>query len=142
MQLSTKVRYGIRAMLEIALGEEGKPVMASYIAEKQFLSRKYLENLLNMLRVNGLVKSIRGSKGGYMLSRKPENITLEEILIALDGPLAITPCVGAPETCEYSKTCVTHELWKDITDLISDYLKNKTLKDLVDSHLEKTSENK
>ena len=134
MQLSTKVRYGIRAMLEIALQYDGKPVMASSIAEKQFLSRKYLENLLNMLRVNGLVKSIRGSKGGYLLSKEPENITLEEIVIALDGPLALTPCVEAPEFCEFSKDCVTHELWVDMTDLISDFLKNKSLKTLIDSY--------
>jgi len=134
MQLSTKVRYGIRAMLEIALQYDGKPVMASSIAEKQFLSRKYLENLLNMLRVNGLVKSIRGSKGGYLLSKEPENITLEEIVIALDGPLALTPCVEAPEFCEFSRDCVTHELWVDMTDLISDFLKNKSLKTLIDSY--------
>ncbi len=134
MQLSTKVRYGIRAMLEIALQYNGKPVMASYIAEKQVLSRKYLENLLNMLRVNGLVKSIRGSKGGYILSKEPEKITLEEIVIALDGPLAITPCVEASEYCEFSKNCVTHELWIDMTNLISDYLRGKNLQTLIDSY--------
>jgi len=137
MQLSTKVRYGIRAMLEIALQYEGKPVMASYIAEKQALSRKYLENLLNMLRVNGLIKSIRGSKGGYILARKPKDITLEEIVIALDGPLAITPCVESPEFCDFSKLCVTHELWVDMTNLISDYLQNKNLETLIISYKKK-----
>jgi Rrf2 family protein len=137
MQLSTKVRYGIRAMLEIALQYDGTPVMASSIAEKQALSRKYLENLLNMLRVNGLVKSVRGSKGGYILSKDPKDITLEEIVIALDGPLAITPCVEAPKSCEFSDSCVTYDLWVDMTDLISNYLKGKSLKTLIDNYNQK-----
>jgi Rrf2 family iron-sulfur cluster assembly transcriptional regulator len=69
-----------------------------------------------------------------VLSRKPDDITLEEIVIALDGPLAITPCVEAPEFCEFSKHCVTHELWVDMTNLISDYLRGKSLKTLVDNY--------
>jgi len=137
LQLSTKVRYGLRAILQIALQKEDTPVMTSLIAEEQMLSKKYLENLLNKLRIAGLIRSVRGSKGGYFLVKEPENITLEDIVIALDGPIALTQCVASNDSCEFTKDCAAHDLWSDMTDLFSDFLKTQTLKDLIYKHNKK-----
>ena len=137
MQLSTKVRYGLRAILQIALQKDEKPVMTSLIAEEQMLSKKYLENLLNKLRVSGLIRSVRGSKGGYFLVKEPQETTLEEIVVALDGPIALTQCVASEASCEFTESCVAHDLWSDMTDLFSDFLKAQTLKDLIDKQNKK-----
>ena len=137
MQISTKVRYGMRAMLEIALQDEGKPVVTALIAKNQNLSKKYLEALLTVLKTTNFIRSIRGSKGGYVLTRRPKDISLEDIFIALEGPIEITHCANPYAVCTGLEGCVTRDLWIDMSKLLSDYLKSKTLQDLVDSHIYK-----
>ena len=139
MQISTKVRYGMRAMLEIALQDEGKPVVTALIAKNQNLSKKYLEALLTVLKTTNFIRSIRGSKGGYVLTRSPEAITLEDIFIALEGPIEITHCANPNSTCIGLDGCVTRDLWIDMSELLSNYLKSKTLADLVNSYHKKNS---
>ena len=134
MQISTKVRYGMRAILEIALETSGKPVITATIAKNQNISKKYLEALLTILRTTDFIRSIRGSKGGYVLTRDPKNITLEDIFIALEGPIEITHCANPKPTCEGYELCATRDLWVEMSQLLSEYLRNKTLQYLVDSY--------
>jgi Rrf2 family protein len=134
MQISTKVRYGMRAMLEIALQTDGKPVITATIAKNQNISKKYLEALLTILRTTDFIRSIRGSKGGYVLTREPKDITLEDIFIALEGPIEITHCANSKLACEGYELCVTRDLWVEMSQLLSEYLRDKTLQYLVDLH--------
>ena len=130
MKLSTRGRYGLRFMIELALNSENKPILLKKISENQGISLKYLEQIAILLRNAGLIKSFRGQKGGYVLARPPENITITEILKALEGEIAIVDCVKFPKTCERFENCPTVNLWKTINDKIVDYLNSTTLKDL------------
>lgn len=133
MNISTKIRYGLRAMIEIANAGDKKPVVASFIAENQKLSKKYLEHLLNMLKIAGFIKSVRGSKGGYVLCVPPEKITLHSIFVALEGPIELVNCVNPEnnECCEKG-CCLTHKFWMNMTKETIKYLSERTLKDIMD----------
>lgn len=133
MKLSTKGRYGLRAMLEMALNEEHGPMATRTIAEHQGLSERYLEQLLIPLKQAGLVKSVRGSQGGYILGRKPKNITVGDIIRVLEGPIAPVDCVSEvnPDECDRSDYCVTRGIWSQVRDAISDVLDSYSLEDLV-----------
>lgn len=133
MRLSTKGRYGLRAMLEIALNEQQEPIAIRTIAERQDISDRYLEQLLIQLKKAGLVKSIRGSQGGYILGRKSRDITVGEIIRALEGPIAPVECISElnPEECDRSGFCVTRGIWTRLRDAISEVLDSYTLWDLV-----------
>lgn len=133
MKLSTKGRYGLRAMLEMALNEENGPMTTRTIAEHQELSERYLEQLLIPLKQAGLVKSIRGSQGGYVLGRKPENITVGDIIRVLEGPIAPVDCVSEinPDECDRSGFCVTRGIWTKVRDAITEVLDSYSLQDLV-----------
>jgi Rrf2 family protein len=133
MRLSTKGRYGLRAMLEIALNEQQEPMAIRTIAERQDISERYLEQLLLQLKKAGLVKSIRGSQGGYILGRKSQDITVGEIIRVLEGPIAPVECISElnPEECDRSSFCVTRGIWTRLRTAISDVLDSYTLWDLV-----------
>mgnify|MGYP006311049865 CR=1 FL=1 len=130
MKISTKGRYGARASLELALRFGSGPTMVREIAEKQDISERYLEQILNTLRTSELVKSTRGAKGGYELARAPETITVAEIVRALEGPFDIVPCAYE---CNNGKRdeCVTCTVWAEVKDAIEGVLTNITLADLV-----------
>jgi Rrf2 family transcriptional regulator, cysteine metabolism repressor len=130
MKLSTKVRYGVRAMVDLAINQEERPVLVKAIAERQSLSKKYLESLLASLKTAGLLRSVRGAKGGYLLARPPEEITLEMVTNALDGPIALTDCIDAPDTCGRARDCATRELWRDLTEALREKLREITLAEL------------
>ncbi len=130
MKLSTKVRYGTRAMVDLAMHQGERPVLVKAIAERQSLSKKYLESLLAALKTAGLLRSVRGAKGGYLLARTPDEITLEMVTNALDGPLALTDCIDTPSVCGQARDCVTRELWRDLTDALRAKLREITLADL------------
>ena len=130
MRLSTKVRYGVRAMIDLANHRDSEPVLVKAISERQGISKKYLESLLAALKAAGLVRSVRGAKGGYKLARPPERITLEEITVALDGPPVLVDCVEDPDTCERSQWCVAKDLWSEITEMLIQKLRSTTLADL------------
>ena len=133
MNISTRGRYGLRALLEIAVQPQQMPVTIRDISEKQQMSVTYLEQILHRLKKAGLVRSIRGARGGYVLARKGEKITVSQIISALDGPISISHC-DLPEMREKScigpSACVSRVLWKKLEDLIEGVLSSVTLDDL------------
>ncbi|HOQ09423.1 MAG TPA: Rrf2 family transcriptional regulator [Syntrophomonadaceae bacterium] len=133
MRFSTKGRYGLRAMIEIASRQHEGPVPTHVIAEHQDLSERYLEQLLTPLKQAGLVKSIRGAQGGYILGRDAADITAGDIIRVLEGPIAPVDCISEkyPQDCERSNRCPTREIWQRIRDSISEILDSYTLQDLV-----------
>jgi len=137
MKISTKVRYAMRAMVELASHEGDSPVLISSIAENQNLSKKYLETLLVSLKSSGLVRSVRGKQGGYALAKPAEDITAEDIYRAVEGDLMLVDCLGDHDSCERTLTCPAMELWEEINDAVRDILKNKTLKQLAERAAEK-----
>ncbi len=137
MRLSTRGRYGTRAMLDVALhGAEG-PVRVKDIAKRQEVSKKYLEHLISRLETAGLLTSIRGASGGMTLARPASEIKLSEILQALEGPIDLVECVDNPEWCPRSASCATRDIWMQIGRLTSDFLESKTLEDLCRQQREK-----
>jgi Rrf2 family protein len=119
----------MRAMVDLALRHGEGSVLLKDVAARQAVSLKYLEQLVTPLRAAGLVRGVRGARGGYMLAREPENITLSEIIVALEGPPAPVDCVGGKEDCPFRSHCVTHELWDEIYHAINKILQNRTLKE-------------
>ncbi len=139
MKLSTKVRYGLRALIDLTLNYENGLVDAQEIATRQQLSKKYLENLLASLKLAGIVKSERGSKGGYALSRDPREITVEDVILALDGPITITDCLSEKSRCVLSAQCATLDVWQEMADAIISIARRTTLQTLADKTKNKKS---
>lgn len=121
MKLSTKGRYGLRALIDLALYSETEPVSINTIAERQGLSERYLEQLMALLKKNGIVKSIRGASGGYSLAKPASEISVGDILRALEGNLEPVDCGGLnpEEGCSASGTCVTKYVWQRINESIT-----------------------
>ncbi|HEB75942.1 MAG TPA: RrF2 family transcriptional regulator [Nitrospirae bacterium] len=131
LRLSTKGQYGVRAMFEIARGYPDEPVNIRVISERQDVSQHYLEQILNRLRRSGLIRSVKGPGGGYLLTSRPEEISISEILRELEGPVAITSCLDPAEGCVRVDSCVTHLLWKALGRQIEEFLNTITLRDLL-----------
>ncbi len=131
LRLSTKCQYGVRAMFEIAKGYNSGPVTIKEISEKQDVSVAYLEQILNQLRKAGIIKSVKGPGGGYILDKEPGSISIGAILRELEGPVAITSCLDPKEGCIRVEGCVTHLLWKSLGEKIEAFLDNMTLQDLI-----------
>jgi Rrf2 family transcriptional regulator, iron-sulfur cluster assembly transcription factor len=131
MKLSTRSRYGTRLMLDMAEHYDEGPIQLGVIAKRQGIPPKYLEQIIIPLKKANYVKSLRGYKGGHMLARRPEEITVGEIVALMEGGLKLTVCTEAPEICERSETCVTRLLWKQATDAMTEKLDAVTLADLV-----------
>ncbi|SDK53878.1 RrF2 family transcriptional regulator [Natronincola ferrireducens] len=136
MKLSTKGRYGLKAMFELALYYGDGPIALKNIAEKQEISDHYLEQLVATLRKAGLVKSVRGAQGGYMLASDPKDITVGDIIRTLEGPLAPSECVMEedPKACERSKHCVTKMVWEKIRDNFNNVIDSITLEDMLQDY--------
>ncbi|MCI8549675.1 MAG: Rrf2 family transcriptional regulator [Lachnospiraceae bacterium] len=134
MKLSTKGRYGLRAMVDVAVAGEEAPVPIQAIAKRQDLSEKYLEQLLGMLKKAGLVKSIRGNQGGYQIEGDTAKISVGDILRALEGDLLPVECAGFGEesSCKTAKFCATKYVWKKINESLEDTVNHITLKELVE----------
>lgn len=134
MKLSTKGRYGLKAMFELAQQYDKELVSLNIIAERQKLSVNYLEQLIAPLRKKGLVISGRGAQGGYRLARKPSEITVKEILETLEGPLAPTSCVieGEDENCWKADYCVTRIIWERMREAIDQVVSSTTLADMIE----------
>ena len=130
MKLSTKSRYSLRAMLYLALNQRTGVVMAREIAECQNLPETYLEQLMLALRKAGLVSAIRGAHGGYMLARKPEAITLAQIVVALEGSLSIADCCDVPNCCVNPATCALKDVFDEINGTLYTAFNSLTLADL------------
>lgn len=137
MKLSTRGRYGLKAMFDLSLHYGDGPVSLTSIAERQAISVNYLEQLISPLRKSGLVKSVRGAQGGYMLAKPPEEITVGIILTTLEGPLAPTDCVvtdDSEELCDHSNYCVTKVIYEKIYESISSVVNSITLQHMVDDY--------
>ncbi|SDC64820.1 MULTISPECIES: RrF2 family transcriptional regulator [unclassified Candidatus Frackibacter] len=132
MKLSTKGRYGVRAMFDLALhyGEGTTPLRS--IAERQNISEHYLEQLIAVLRKSGLVNSVRGAHGGYLLAKEPPEITIGDIIRALEGPIAPSDCVAedVEKDCENIEECITRLIWKQLQESINEVLDSISLEDL------------
>ncbi|MBU3955237.1 Rrf2 family transcriptional regulator [bacterium] len=138
MKLSTKGRYGARAMLDLAIHNDEQPILLKDVAKRQDISIRYLENIMTALVAADLVRSTRGRHGGFALSRSPSGIRLSEIIYVLEGGLFLTECVKNKKYCKRSDVCVTNDIWKNVQDKMMEVLKSITLKDMVDMHLKKT----
>jgi Rrf2 family protein len=137
MKISTKTRYGTRAMAELAYNYGDAPLCAKEIAKRQRISLKYLEQLIATLRASGLIKSTRGAHGGYSLAKPPDEINLREIFQVLEGSVAPVDCVDDPESCPRNRECVTRDVWLQMRDAMAKVLDSTTLQDLVERKQEK-----
>lgn len=131
MKISTKTRYGLRAMIQLAKNYDEPLMSISQIAKDQNISQKYLENILLLLKKAKLLKSIRGSKGGYKLALPPNEITSDQIILALEDIPLIIECAESPNSCNKSDFCESHVLWKNINNSILNILKNTKLSDMI-----------
>lgn len=141
MKISTKGRYALRLMLDLAMNEEGHVVRIKDIAARQDISDKYLEQIISILNKAGYVRSTRGPQGGYTLKKKPEDYTVGMILRLTEGSLAPVACVEEDAVvCEREEACATVELWKRLNQAISDVVDHMTLADLVEIQKAKQQE--
>jgi Rrf2 family cysteine metabolism transcriptional repressor len=131
MKVNTKVRYGLRAILQIASEYGGEPVPISAIAENQEISGKYLEQVVGALRRANLIVSRKGVHGGYTLGRPPADITLWDVISALDSHTAPVDCVAEPQTCDRSGDCLTRSIWTLLDARLKEFWNGFTLADLV-----------
>ncbi len=133
IRLSTKGRYGTRLMLNLARhhGNGSDAVILKRISEDERISIRYLEQIIIPLKINRLVKSIRGAGGGYTLARKPEDIKLSEILHALEGSCCLVECIEDGSVCAFIESCPTFDIWKGASDLLKGYFEGISLRDIV-----------
>ena len=142
MKLSTRTRYGVRAILELAASQSTKPLRIKTIAHRQDISVKYLEQLMAVLKSAGFVRSIRGSKGGYILAKAANQIKLGDVFNALEGPSAIPlECLENKNYCARAADCVTRQVWAEVQQAIMNVLQSMTLQDLVDRAKDKRTLN-
>ncbi|MGQ0664857.1 MAG: Rrf2 family transcriptional regulator [Pseudomonadota bacterium] len=141
MRLSTKGRFVVMAMADLAAHGKGRPVALSDIAERQEISLSYLEQLFAKLRRGGLVKSVRGPGGGYLLAHDTAATRISDIILAVDEPMRVTRCSpGAPAGCRANeRRCMTHDLWEELGNQIHQYLNSVTLADVCNHRILGTS---
>jgi len=137
MKLSTKGRYGTRALLELALHQGKGPVPLKDIAQSQQIPLQYLEHLIAPLVAGGIIRSTRGARGGVWLARSPEEIKLSEVMGLLEGSIALVECVNDPKYCSRSDFCVTKDIWGELKEAMDGVLESTTLQDLVERHKKK-----
>jgi Rrf2 family transcriptional regulator, cysteine metabolism repressor len=139
MKISTKGRYGTRALLDLALHNDSGPVALKDIAKRQQFSLPYLEHLVAPLIAGGMVRSIKGPKGGIALAKSPNKIKLSDIIQLLEGSTAPAECVDNPNICSRSEFCVTRDVWEEVKKAMNGVLEATTLQTLVDRQSKKTS---
>ena len=130
MRLTTKGRFAVTAMIDVAMHGAGGPVTLSAVSERQKISLSYLEQLFGKLRRHGLVDSVRGPGGGYNLARPAESVSVADVILAVDEPIDATQCAGR-ENCLDDRRCMTHDLWATLNEKMYEYLSSVTLADLV-----------
>jgi Rrf2 family cysteine metabolism transcriptional repressor len=133
LKLSTKARYGLRALMSLARHYGEGPVIAKVIAREEDISENYLEQIMELLRRSGIVRSIRGAQGGFSLAKPPEDIKIKEIVDILEGPINLIDCLSDPEICNRSKECSARTFWKKLEENINKFLESHTLADLMHS---------
>ncbi|MBK8335281.1 MAG: Fe-S cluster assembly transcriptional regulator IscR [Sterolibacteriaceae bacterium] len=130
MRLTTKGRFAVTAMIDLALRQDAGPVTLAGISERQRISLSYLEQLFGKLRRHRIVGSVRGPGGGYQLAKAVESISVADIIVAVDEPLDATSC-GGKQNCKDDQRCMTHELWTSLNEKMFDFLNSVSLADLV-----------
>ncbi len=140
LKVSTKGRYGLRAIVDLAVNDREGQVSLKSVAERQGLSENYLEQLFSSLKKSGLVKSIRGAQGGYLLAKPAEKILVGDVLRSLEGTLCPVDCIDLemPVSCDKADSCVTAAVWAKLRDKINEVVDSITVADLVQQHQEKT----
>lgn len=132
MKVSTRGRYALRFLVDMAQREERGYISLKEIADRQSISKKYLEQIVPILNQAGLLKTNRGSRGGYCLARPPKDITVADVLRATEGGLAPVSCVaGSEPDCDHYEQCTTYDLWKGLSEVVENYLSSVTIADLV-----------
>ena len=137
MKLSTRGRYGLRALLDLAVHQGEGMVLLKDVARRQEFSLPYLEHLITPLIAGGLVKSTRGARGGVLLLKPPAEVKLTEVVQLLEGSIAPVDCVNDPRVCSRSVSCVTRDIWMQIKDAMIQVLDSTTLQDLVERQRQK-----
>ena len=132
MKISTRTRYGIRAVLEIAQNYQKGPLQLGIIAQRQDISMKYLEQIMAILKSGDFIKSIRGPRGGYMLAKAPNQIKLSDVFDCLEGHVTTVECIEDENYCARSVDCLARQLWEQVQEAIRNVLQSVTLQDLVD----------
>ena len=131
MKISTKGRYGLRILMDLALHQTEKPRLIRDIAKSQQISEKYISRLVIALRKAGMIRSVRGVNGGFHIAMKPEDITLLDVIEVMEGPLSIVDCVSAPRKCAHSENCAPREIWCKLNEDIRDLMRHTTLADIL-----------
>ncbi len=133
MPLSTRGRYGLRAIIDIAINSNSGPLPLRVIAKRQEISESYLEQVFTSLRKAGLIISTRGAQGGYLLGKEPEQITAGDVLRALEGPITPAYCVSESPAnrCERKEICIVRPFWQDLNQLINNFLNTTTLAEII-----------
>ncbi|MEI7879611.1 MAG: Rrf2 family transcriptional regulator [bacterium] len=139
MKISTKGRYGLRILLDLVIHQNKGPVNLGDISQRQGISEKYLWQVINLAKASGLIISTRGPKGGYMVAKPADQITILEIITALEGPIILVDCLDKAESCERNASCVTRDVWAQIEGAMKKAMSNITLQDLVEKQETKNS---
>lgn len=132
MKLSTRARYGTRALLDLAIHQDEAPIALKDVAQRQQISVQYLEHLITPLITAGIVRSVRGPKGGVSLAKPPKQIVLSEIFQILEGSIAPVECIDNPKVCPRSESCVTRDIWDEMKKAMNGVLESTTLENLVE----------
>ena len=137
MKLSTRGQYATRALLDLALHQDEAPVLLKNISKRQQISQRYLEHLITPLIAAGIIVSTRGPKGGISLAKPPEEIRLDEVIQLLEGAIAPVECVNNPDTCVRSRSCATREVWDELRQAMTVFLRSITIRNLMERQREK-----
>ena len=140
MKISTKGRYALRLMLDLAVYDTGDPVSLKDVAKRQEISEKYLEQIISLLRKAGLVRSIRGAQGGYRLTRQPKEYTVGDILRQTEGSLAPAACIEDEKSCDRIESCVTIRIYEKINRAVNSVVDGITLEDMVGWYREQVND--
>jgi len=138
MKLSTRSRYGLRFAFSLAMNKRETPLQLSQVSAQEGISEKYLGHIASQLRVAGIVQSERGARGGYFLTRIPEEITILEVVECLEGGLSLVDCTEDPVECGRESVCAANEIWRILSEKVKETLAELTLGDLVAIHHRKT----
>ena len=131
MRVSTKGRYGLRTLVDIALHQNKGAVTLNDIAKRQEISVKYLWQVINPLKTSGLLSVTRGAKGGYSLARRPDEIDMLEVVSTLEGPLSLVECLSSDDVCDRIDTCVARSVWMEVNQTVAKSLKGITLAEVL-----------
>jgi Rrf2 family protein len=140
MRLSTRTRYGTRLLFELAYNYGTGPVLLRDIAKRQDISEKYLSKIIILLRSAGIVTSFRGAKGGYILSKAPSEITMKQVIEALEGDSSYVDCIKDPGACKNEAKCPSREFWCKMENVMNEYLSSETLDTIVENYKRKVGE--